>query len=77
MAPPTHYDRATILETRFDTILPTLAMREDVARPEGRAARRQERMDAEVDAMANRLLLWSSVVMIAVAALTVAAVQYL
>ena len=59
--PPTSEDRRTAMEKRWDAILPTLATKDDVARLEVRFDRLEERMDA----MANRLLLWGSVIMIA------------
>ena len=66
MTPLTLEDRVTILETRFDTILPTLATKEDVVRLE-------ERMDA----MGNRLLLRFGGIALAIGALAVAAAKYL
>lgn len=55
--PPTAEDRRTAMEKRWDAILPTLATKDDVAR-----------LEAKLDAMANRLLLWSSVITIAAVA---------
>ena len=66
MTPLTLEDRVTILETRFDTILPTLATKEDVVRL-------AERMDA----MGNRLLLRFGGIALAIGALAVAAAKYL
>ena len=66
MTPLTLEGRVTILETRFDTILTTLATKEDVVRLE-------ERMDA----MGNRLLLRFGGIALAIGALAVAAAKYL
>ena len=63
---PTLEERVTILETRFDTILPTLATKEDIARLEGR-----------IDAMGNRLLIRFTGVMAALLAIAVAATRFL
>ena len=63
---PTLEERVTILETRFDIILPTLATKEDIARLEGR-----------IDAMGYRLLIGFTGVMAAVAAIAVAATRFL
>ena len=73
MTPMTQEDRLTILETRFDTILPTLATKEDVARLEGQVNLMREQMDA----MGNRLLLRFGVVVLGVGALVVAAIRFL
>lgn len=62
--PPTAEDHRTEMEKHWDAILPTLATKEDVARLETRFDSLEDKMDA----MANRLLLWSSVIMIAAVA---------
>ena len=53
MTTPTLEDRVTILETRFDTILPTLATKSDIAEVKTDIARLEERMDA----LGNRLII--------------------
>ena len=63
---PTLEERVTILETRFDTILPTLATKEDIARLEGR-----------IEAMGYRLLIGFTGVMAALLAIAVAATRFL
>ena len=93
MTTPSHDDRVTILETRFDTILPTLATKEDVARLEARfdatvptLATKEDlaRLEGQLyllreqmDAMGNRLLLRFGVVVLGVGALVVAAIRFL
>ncbi len=52
---PTLEERVTILETRFDTILPTLATKEDIARLEGKMDSMSERLEGKMDAMNERL----------------------
>ena len=52
---PTLEERVTILETRFDAILPTLATKEDIARLEGKIDAMSERLDGKIDAMSERL----------------------
>ena len=52
---PTLEERVTILETRFDTILPTLATKEDIARLEGKMDAMNERLEGKMDAMNERL----------------------
>ena len=52
---PTLEERVTILETRFDAILPTLATKEDIARLEGKMDAMNERLDGKIDAMSERL----------------------
>ena len=85
---PTLEERVTILETRFDTILPTLATKEDIARLEGKIdamdARLGGRIDAtnrrlegKIDAMGYRLLIGFSGVMAALLAIAVAATRFL
>lgn len=63
---PTLEDRVTILETRLDTILPTLATKEDIARLEGK-----------IDSMGYRLLIRFTGVMAALVATAVAAARFL
>ena len=81
---PTLEERVTILETRFDTILPTLATKEDIARLEGKMGAMNERLegkigglDGKIDAMANRLLIRLTGVMAALLAIAVAAARFL
>ena len=52
---PTLEERVTILETRFDTILPTLATKEDIARLEGKMDSMSERLEGKMDSMNERL----------------------
>ena len=52
---PTLEERVTILETRFDTILPTLATKEDIARLEGKIDAMDERLGGRIDASNQRL----------------------
>ena len=52
---PTLEERVTILETRFDTILPTLATKEDIARLEGKMDSMNERLEGKMGAMEERL----------------------
>lgn len=52
---PTLEERVTILETRFDTILPTLATKEDMARLEGKMDAMDERLGGRIDALDERL----------------------
>ena len=77
MTTPTLEDRVTILETRFDTILPTLATKADIARLEGRINNLETKMEGKMDALGNRLIIQFAGIAVAVAALTVAAVKYL
>ena len=77
-------ERVTVLETRFDTILPTLATRADVAvvateitRLEGKMDVMNERLEGKIDAMGNRLLIKFVGIMIPALAVVVAAVKYL
>ena len=84
MTTPTLEDRVTILETRFDTILPTLAtkadiseVKTDIARLEGRINNLETKMEGKMDALGNRLIIQFAGIAVAVAALTVAAVKYL
>jgi hypothetical protein len=48
-------ERVTILETRLDTILPTLATKEDIARLEGKMDAMNERLGGRIDALGERL----------------------
>ena len=88
MTTPTLEDRVTILETRFDAVLPTLATKADLARLEGkmdamderlegRIANLETKMEGKMDALGNRLIIQFAGIAVAVAALTVAAVKYL
>ena len=84
MTTPSLEERMTILETRFDTILPTLATKADIAevktdmaRMEGEMKAMNERLNGKMDAMGNRLLIRFAVVMVGVAAVAVAAAKYL
>ena len=52
---PTLEERVTILETRFDTILPTLATKEDIARLEGKIDAMDEGLGGRIDASNERL----------------------
>ena len=59
---PSLEDRVTILETRLDTVLPTLATKEDIARLEGKIETMAERfngktdrLDGKIDAVEERL----------------------
>ena len=84
-------ERVTVLETRFDTILPTLATKADVAvvateitRLEGKMDAMNERLEGKMDAMnermdamGNRLLIKFVGIMIPAIAVAVAAVKYL
>ena len=65
---PTSEDRRTAMEKRWDAILPTLATKEDVEQVGDRLEARFDRLEEHMDAMANRLLLWGSVIMIAAVA---------
>ena len=72
MTTSTSEDRRTAMEKRWDAILPTLATKDDVDqvgdRLEARFDLLEEHIYAKMDAMANRLLLWSSVIMFAAVA---------
>ena len=52
---PTLEERVTILETRFDAILPTLATKEDIARLEGKMDAMNERLDGKIDTSNERI----------------------
>ena len=84
MTTPSLEDRMTILETRFDTILPTLATKADIAeiktdmaRMEGKMEAMNERQNGKIDALGNRLLIRFAIIAIGVATLAVAAAKYL
>ena len=84
MTTPSLEERMTILETRFDTILPTLATKADIAeiktdmaRMEGKMEAMNERQNGKIDAMGNRLLIRFAIIAIGVATLAVAAARYL
>lgn len=66
-------DRVTILETRFDTTLPMLATKADIAEIKTDMAR----LEGKMDAMSHRLLIQFAVIAVGVAALAVAAARYL
>ena len=85
---PSHEERITILETRLDTILPTLATKEDIARLEGKMEamyRQQEgnmqtmnaRQEGKIDGLGNSLLIKFIGAGITIAAIAVAAAKYL
>ena len=48
---PSHEERITILETRLDTILPTLATKEDIARLEGKMEAMYREQAGKMEAM--------------------------
>ena len=91
MAIPTLEERVTILETRFDTTLPTLATKADIAevktdmaeirtdmvRLDGKMDAMHARLDGKIDAMGNRLLIRFAIIAIGVATLAVAAARFL
>ena len=81
-------ERVTVLETRLDTILPTLATKADIVRLEGKMDAMNERLEGKIDAinerldgkidnMGNRLLIKFGSVAFAIAAIAVAAAKYL
>ena len=51
---PSLEDRITILETRLDTVLPTLATKEDIARLDGKIDAMEERINGKLDAIDER-----------------------
>ena len=53
--PITLEERVTILETRLDTILPTLATKEDIARLDGKIDAVEERLNGKIDTVEERL----------------------
>ena len=55
---PTLEERVTALETRLDTVLPTLATKEDIARVEGRMDAMNESLSGKMDAMNERAARW-------------------
>lgn len=73
MTYPTLEDRVTILETRFDTVLPTLATKADIAEIKTEMAR----LEGKMDAIGNRLILQFAGIAIGVAGITFAAVKFL
>ncbi len=52
---PSLEDRVTILETRLDTVLPTLATKEDIARLDGKIDAVEGRLNGKIDAAEERL----------------------
>ena len=77
-------ERVTVLETRLDTILPTLATKADIVRLEGkmdamneRLEGRIDRLEVKMDNMGNRLLIKFGSIAFAIAAIAVAAAKYL
>ena len=52
---PSLEDRLTILETRLDTVLPTLATKEDIARLDGKIDAAEGRLNGKIDAAEERL----------------------
>ncbi len=75
--PTTVEERVTILETRLDTILPTLATKDDIARLEGKMETMNERLESKIEGMGNRLLIRFGGLAVAVATVAVAAAKYL
>ena len=73
MTYPTLEDRVTILETRFDTVLPNLATKADIAEIKTEMAR----LEGKMDAIGNRLILQFAGIAIGVAGITFAAVKFL
>ena len=53
--PITLEERVTILETRLDTILPTLATKEDIARLDGKIDAVEEWLNGKIDTVEERL----------------------
>ena len=83
-----HEERITILETRLDTILPTLATKEDIARLESKIGTLSRskgfkmtamdtRLERKLDAMGNRLIIRLTIANAIIAAIAVAAAKYL
>ena len=54
-SPITMEERVAMLETRLETVLPTLATKEDIARLEGKMDAMYERLDGKIDANTERL----------------------
>ena len=52
---PSLEDRVTILETRLDTVLPTLATKEDIARLEGKIEAMAERFNGKTDRLDGKI----------------------
>ena len=74
---PSHEERITILETRLDTILPTLATKEDIARLEGKMEAMYREQEGKIDGLGNSLLIKFIGAGITIAAIAVAAAKYL
>ena len=81
---PTLEDRVTALETRLDTILPTLATKEDIARLEGKMDASNERIEGKfdtvnrrIDAIEYRMLIKLTSAVAAIVAIGVAALKFL
>lgn len=75
--PITLEERVTILETRLEAVLPTLATKEDVARLEGKIDTGNERLDAKIDAVENKMLIKLTGIAIALMGIGIAIVKYL
>ena len=75
--PITLEERVTILETRLDTILPTLATKEDITRLDGKIDALEERLDGKIDALGNRLLIRFTALLIPLLGIAVAVMKYL
>ena len=75
--PLTLEERVTILETRLETVLPTLATKEDIARLEGKIDTGNERLDAKIDAVENKMLIKLTGIAIALMGIGIAIVKYL
>ena len=74
---PTLEERVAILETRFDTILPTLATKEDIARLEGKIDASNQRLEGKINTMEHRLLLRFAGITATLLAIAVAAGRFL
>ena len=75
--PITLEERVTILETRLETVLLTLATKEDIARLEGKIDTGNERLDAKIDAVENKMLIKLTGIAIALMGIGIAIVKYL
>ena len=75
--PITLEERVTILETRLDTILPTLATKEDITRLDGKIDALEERLNGKIDALGNRLLIRFAALLIPLLGIAVAVMKYL
>ena len=53
--PPTVEERVSTLETRLETVLPTLATKEDIARLEGMMNAMEERLGGRINATEGRM----------------------